>query len=91
MTTVSKFALFTEALRRLGSVGYRLAFFAAGLFLLWRGFGATERTVAIMGIGLGSLCILQFGVLAVIDYRRARRRLRSAPAISRPQSDKRYH
>lgn len=66
--------MFAAMIRRLGAVGYRLAFFAAGLYLLWRGATDTDGLRVATSLGLGSLCMLQFGVLAVFDYRRRRKK-----------------
>lgn len=65
--------MISAIVRRLGGLAYRLAFFTAGLYLLWRGATGTEGARIATSLGLGSLCMLQFGVLAVIDYRRARK------------------
>jgi hypothetical protein len=75
MATGSRFVQLSRLLHRAGSFGYRVAFLAAGLYLLTRGLTSTDSRLMVMGIGLGSICMVQFWVLAVIDYRRARRRL----------------
>jgi len=62
------------AVYRLSAIAYRLVFFAAGIFLLWRGTIETDDMRIFTSIGLGVLCMLQFIVLAVIDYRRAQQR-----------------
>jgi len=59
---------------RLGGVAYRLAFFAAGLYLLWRSVVDDDAATSLVSLGLGSLCFVQFVVLAIVDYHRARRR-----------------
>jgi hypothetical protein len=65
--------MIAATIRRLGGTAYRLAFFAAGLYLVWRGATDTDGPRIATSLGLGSLCLLQFGVLMVIDYRRARK------------------
>ncbi|MGI9330948.1 MAG: hypothetical protein ACR2QB_09570 [Gammaproteobacteria bacterium] len=57
---------------RLGGAAYRLAFFTAGCYLLWRSVVDDDATTSLVSLGLGFLCFLQFVVLAIIDYRRAR-------------------
>jgi len=64
--------MISAIIRRAGSLAYRLAFFTAGIYLLWRGATDTDGVRVATSLGLGSLCILQFGILVVIDYRRSR-------------------
>jgi hypothetical protein len=66
-----------HAIRRLGGIAYRLAFLTAGLYLFWPGATDTDGPRMATSIGLGSLCLLQFLVLALIDYRRGKRRRRA--------------
>ena len=64
--------MIAKAVYRLGAIAYRFAFFAAGIFLLWRGIAETDTLRSFASFGLGTLCLVQFVVLAVIDYQRAR-------------------
>lgn len=65
--------MIAATIRRLGGFAYRLAFLAAGLYLLWRGTTDTDGARIATSFGLASLCLLQFFVLIFFDIRRARR------------------
>ena len=65
--------MIAATIRWLGGKAYRLAFFAAALYLLWRGVTDLSGAKAAASFGLGGLCLLQFLVLVVLDYRRAKR------------------
>ena len=63
--------MIARLVHRLGSLAYRFAFFAAACYLLWRSATESDGQIALVSLALGALCLLQFLVLAVIDYRRA--------------------
>lgn len=58
--------MISAIIHRLGSTAYRLAFFAAGIYLLWRGVTDTDGVRVATSLGLGSLCMLQFGILVAL-------------------------
>ena len=62
--------MISATVRRLGAFGYRFAFLAGGLYLVWRGMTDISGARTLTGLGLGGLCLFKFGLLLVIDYRR---------------------
>ena len=68
--------MISALLHRLGRLFYRVVFFSAACYLLWRSATDADGTTALVSLGLGSLCLLQFVVLMVVDYRRAQRQMR---------------
>ena len=68
---------------RLGGAAYRLAFFTAGLYLLWRSVVDDDAATSLVSLGLGCLCFMQFVVLAIVDYHRARQRAARSGSASR--------